>query len=236
MTIQYLNHSSFLIKTKYAGNSQIKVVIDPFDDSTGFKFKSTEADIVLVSHNHKDHANVAGIKGLEPHDLINDDIVAETDKPFIISTPGEFEIKGVHIKGIQSFHDGTQGKDRGPNIIYTIRNEGFSVCHLGDLGHMIDQKHVEEIGDVDVLLLPVGGVFTIGPETATEVISAIEPSIVIPMHYKTEKHSSEFAELSTLQDFAKEYGQEDFTLKDILDVSKSVEEGTKMVVLKPEYH
>jgi len=235
MTIQYLNHSSFLIKAKKNGNQITKIVIDPFNDDIGIKFKPTKADIVLVSNMHPDHNNVAGIKGLEQSDLKLDDLKVNGDKPFIIKTPGEFEVDGIMIKGIQSFHDNQQGQIRGPNTIYTITAEGLTICHLGDLGHKLTEEQEEKIGNVDVLMVPVGGTYTIGPETATEVISQIEPGYVIPMHFKTAKHSGTYSELKTLDDFLKELGEEPSFKEDEFTPSVSTNEQTKVVLLNPQY-
>jgi len=236
MDIQYLNHSSFLIKTKYEGNKLIKIITDPFSDKIGIKFKSTEADIVLVSHDHNDHNNVDGIKGLTTKDMQDESFESHLNKPFVINTPGEFEVKGVHIKGITSYHDNKKGEVRGKNIIYTIYNEGFRVCFLGDLGHQLSDKQIEQIGDIDLLMVPVGNVFTIDPETASEVINQIEPSYVIPMHYKTENHTdSYFDGLKPLKSFLDAMGSEDIKPKESFTLTKSVEEETEVVILNPQY-
>jgi L-ascorbate metabolism protein UlaG (beta-lactamase superfamily) len=235
MTIQYLNHSSFLIKVKTNGNSLTKILIDPFDDSIGVKFKSTEADIVLISHMHNDHNNIAGVKNMQASDLNNDTMGALSDKPFVIKTAGEFEVNGVMIKGIQSFHDNSGGSERGPNTIFTITINDLTVCHLGDLGHKLDKDQIEKLGSVDALMVPVGGVFTIGPETAAEVVSQIEPSVVVPMHFKSDKHSDMYADLKTVEDFKNELGEADVKAKDELTVTKSSSEETELVVLKPQY-
>ncbi len=235
MELKYLNHSSFTLKTNINGKAVI-VLFDPFDDSIGIKFKQTEADIVLLSHLHPDHANLSKVTGLSNADLTNDSFKAFDEKPFLIKRAGEYEAKGVHIKGIPSFHDDKQGKERGENIIYTVFAEGLKVCHLGDLGHELSDSQIEEIGDCDVLIIPVGGEFTINAEKAGELISQIEPSYVVPMHYKTEKHSSTFEKVAPLEVFLKEFGKEgDAEFKDKLVITKTSAEETQLILLKPLY-
>ena len=173
MEIKYLGHSSFLIKTKTA-----KIVTDPFDpEMVGLKFSKTEADIVTISHGHKDHnqfKNVSGINGVSP---------------LMIDMPGEFEKMGIRIFGFQTFHDKTNGSERGENIMYKFESEGMSLLHCGDLGMIPEESFLETIGEVDVLLVPVGGFYTIDSDEAVSLVKKIEPSIVIPMHYITEKSS-----------------------------------------------
>lgn len=150
----------------------VKIVIDPYQESVGFKLPSLETDIALVTHDHEDHNNVEGLKG----------------GPFVISNPGEYEVKGIFIRGISSYHDEAGGEKRGHNTMYTIEAEEMKLCHLGDLGQPeLTTKQVEEIGSIDILFIPVGGVYTIGAKEAVKVISQIEPKVVIPMHYAIPK-------------------------------------------------
>ncbi len=144
-------------------------MIDPFSKEIGLKPPKIKDDIVLVSHNHDDHNNV-------------EELPAES---FLINTPGEYEKKGVAIRGISSYHDKTEGKERGLNTIYVIKAEDMTICHLGDLGQeKLTENQVDDIGDVDILLVPVGGNYTINAKEAMGVIGQIEPKIIIPMHYK----------------------------------------------------
>ncbi len=144
-------------------------MIDPFSKEIGLKPPKIKDDIVLVTHNHPDHNN---LEDMNP-------------EAFLINTPGEYEKKGVAIRGISSYHDKTEGKERGLNTIYVIKAEDMTICHLGDLGQeKLDDKQVEEIGDIDILLVPIGGNYTINYKEAIGVISQIEPKIIIPMHYK----------------------------------------------------
>ena len=146
----------------------ITIITDPYGSkylSRPFKGKS---NVVTISHHHDDHDYIKGIMG----------------DPLIIDTPGEYEIRRVMIKGINSFHDKKQGKERGLNTIYIIKIEDVTICHLGDLGHLLDNDMLGKIGDVDILLIPVGGTYTLDTDDAIKVVNAIEPRMVIPMHYK----------------------------------------------------
>lgn len=131
-----------------------------------------EADITLVTHEHEDHNNWKEIKG----------------QAFLIKNPGEYEIKDVFIRGISSFHDDSQGKERGKNTIYIVEAEGLKVCHLGDLGQgELSASQVEKIGNIDILFVPVGGVYTIDAKAAAKIVRQIEPRMVVPMHYALPK-------------------------------------------------
>jgi len=155
-----------------------------------------------VSHQHPSHSYVQGISG----------------EPRIVKGPGEYEISGVLIIGVATFHDAEGGQKRGRNTAYLMEVDGVSVCHLGDLGHVLSDEQIEEIGDVDVLLLPVGGISTIGAAMAAEVIRQIEPKAVVPMHYKT---PSIDRELEPVTGFLKEMGMEQVDSCPKLSISKS---------------
>ena len=184
MDINWLGHSCFRLRGKQAA-----IVTDPFPPDLGYTLGKPTADIVTISHQHHSHSYDEGIDG----------------EPKIINGPGEYEIKGVLIIGIATFHDADEGKVKGKNTVYLIEIDGITVCHLGDLGHVLTAEQVEEIDDVDVLLLPVGGGATINASTAAEVLRQIEPKVVIPMHYKT---SVLKRELGPVDSFLKEMGIE----------------------------
>lgn len=216
MEITYLGHSSFKLK----GNAGT-VVTDPFDAYIGFNFPSTSADIVTVSHDHKDHNNVKAING-----------TARRKNPFVVDHPGEYEVGGISVFGIKTAHDANGGVERGDNTVYSIFIDNIKICHLGDLGHELTQDQLTEIGSVDVLLCPVGGVFTIDSKTAVKTIQALEPSYVIPMHYKTSKHNQDvFGELCTLEEFLKEYGAEVTPEAKLTTTKERLPEETELVVL-----
>lgn len=146
------------------------IVTDPHDgESVGLEAPKTEADIVTISHDHFDHSS-----GKE-------DVSKEDTK--IVDAPGKTNIQNIHIEGIESYHDKSEGDARGKNTIYKINIDGFSICHLGDLGHLLEDNTLNEIKPVDILLIPVGGKFTIDGKEAYKVVEEINPQVVIPMHY-----------------------------------------------------
>lgn len=197
---------------------------DPYENSIGLTLPSVSGDMVTVSHDHHDHNAVAKVKG-----------TARREKPFIINKPGEYEVGGISVFGVPSFHDNSKGTERGPNTIFTILLDDLRICHLGDLGHEITADMQEDIGSVDILLCPVGGVYTINSVQAVKAIRALEPSIVIPMHYKTDLHDEKlFSEVETVAQFVKEYGVEVVPVAK-LDVEKAdLPEETEVVVLQEQ--
>lgn len=218
MEITYLGHSSFKLKGKNG-----TVITDPYDDKIGFSMPTVSADIVTSSHQHHDHNAVQKVNG-----------TARRKQPFVVSFPGEYEVEGISVFGLTSYHDEEKGAKRGLNTIFTIFIDEITVCHLGDLGHELTASQIEEIGSVDVLLCPVGGGFTIDPKTAVKVIYQLEPSYVIPMHYRTAKHGEGFEEVKELAEFLKEYGMSPVAVPK-LNVEKSrLPEETELVVLEPQ--
>ncbi len=219
MEIKYLGHASFLIKTKTA-----KVVTDPYDsEMVGMKFPKTEADIITISHHHHDH---------DQSDLIP---LPPTGAPaLIIDMPGEFEKMGVRIFGFKSFHDDKKGEERGENILYKIEAEGISILHCGDLGYVPEDSFLDAIGDVDILLVPTGGFYTIDSSQAAELVKKIEPSIVIPMHFNQPKlNQKNFGQLEKVEEFTKKFGLEKPVLLPKLVYKKEEgEEEMKVVVLE----
>ena len=171
-----------------------------------------QADIVTASHDHSDHNNIEAIRG----------------EPFVITAPGEYETKDVMIYGIPSFHDNKQGKERGLNTIFKIISENINLVHLGDLGEDLSDETLDKLGDVDILLMPVGGHYTIDAKKAAEIVLKIEPRIVVPMHYKTAGETK----LASVNDFLKSCGLKSET-SDKLKVAKKDLQGeeTKVIVL-----
>ncbi|MCA9382718.1 MBL fold metallo-hydrolase [Candidatus Dojkabacteria bacterium] len=213
MDIRYLGHSSYQIKTKTG-----TIVCDPFtskDPQLGLKFpRGIVADVVTISHDHADHNGVVGVEG----------------QPFILKEPGEYEIKEINFFGIQSFHDEKEGQERGMNTIFLIEAEGISVCHLGDLGHTLTSDQVNELNEVDILMIPVGGTYTLDAKKATEVVNQIEPKIVIPMHYQD---GDAQLSLANVELFYQEMGKEKKEALDKLSIKESdlVEEEPQIVLL-----
>jgi L-ascorbate metabolism protein UlaG (beta-lactamase superfamily) len=185
MNITWYGHSCFRIQGK-----DVTLVTDPFDKETGLKPPSGSGDIVTISHEHFDHSNRDAIKG----------------EPFVIDGPGEYEIKKVVIRGIDSFHDNEQGKIRNGNTIFTILMDEIKICHLGDLGQKsLEADQLKAIGEVDILFVPVGGVFTINSKEADVIIGQIEPRMIIPMHYKIADVKSELTKLDDIKPFCQDH-------------------------------
>jgi L-ascorbate metabolism protein UlaG (beta-lactamase superfamily) len=168
MQISWLGHAAFRLQGKTSTDT-VTIITDPYKgEKVGLKLPRLEGDIVTISHDHDDHNNIDAVKG----------------EPFLIRGAGEYEVKGVYVEGIHSFHDAEKGAKRGDNVMYRFELEDISIVHLGDLGHELDDKQLERLEGTDILLVPVGGVYTIDAQKAVAVINQIEPRIVIPMHYK----------------------------------------------------
>lgn len=215
MEITFVGHACFKIKGKTAS-----VVIDPYDPKkTGFKLPKLSADIVLSTHGHDDHNYIKGV----------------SDASFVVTTAGEYETKDVYIEGIQTLHDEKDGSERGKNVMYQIHIDGFTVLHMGDLGHELSKETLEKLVEIDVLLIPVGGTYTIDAKTAAKVISSVEPAIVVPMHYRIKGLKGLSEELDPVKKFLDEMGVEKVTEIDKLKLStkSDVPEETQVIVITP---
>jgi L-ascorbate metabolism protein UlaG (beta-lactamase superfamily) len=211
--VEWLGHACFLITS----NGGVKIICDPYKYlGMGLKYDRIDesADIITKSHGHGDHSAIDEVEG----------------NPSVVDSAGKTQVKGIEICGIACYHDETQGLQRGTNIIYCFDMDDMRLCHLGDLGHMLSDKQLVDIGQVDVLLIPVGGKFTIDPVVATKVCDQIKPKVAIPMHVKTAK--CDFVPY-TAEDFVKVKsnvrradGSEVEFSKDALSV------GTEIVILK----
>ncbi len=208
MDITWYGHSCFRLSER-----GVTMVTDPPSDDMGYDRPRIRADVVTISHEHPGHNNRVGFRG----------------GPKVFDGPGEYEVKGVFITGIATYHDSRSGSIRGGNTVFLFEFGGITVCHLGDLGHVPSQTQVEALSDVNVLLIPVGGLHTIDAAKAAEVISLIEPNLVVPMHFKT---PVEGAKLHTIDKFLKEMGLASIPPVPELKVTKSsLPEETEVVLL-----
>lgn len=220
MNITWHGQSCFQIEARPNKGEQVSIIIDPYSEEIGLRVPKLKGDILLVTHSHSDHNNIKAVSA-----------PASERSPFLINGPGEYEIKKVFIKGINSWHDDKEGKERGQNTIYTIEAEDLHFCHLGDLGQKeLTEDQLEEIGDVDILMIPVGGVYTISAKEALRIMSQIEPKIIIPMHYHLPKLK---IKLDGLDSFLKSLGIKSIEPQNKLTVKKddlSLEEAKIMVL------
>lgn len=192
------------------------VVTDPYPTDVGLTFPRPRADVVTVSYDDPQCRHTSGVRG-----------------PFkLFDGPGEYEVGGVFVTGIATFADGKRGASRGLNTVFTFDFGGLTVCHLGRLGHVPTQSQVENLGTVNILLVPVGGGGSLSPARASEVISLFEPSLVVPMYYKVRGLK---VSLGTLGRFLKEMGLEKVDSQEALKVGRtSLSEETRVVVLEPK--
>lgn len=209
MDVTWLGQSCFRLRGRTAA-----VVTDPYAPSVGPRLR-LEANLVTVSHSHDGHSHVQSVRGA-----------------YVIEGPGEYEVAGVTVHGMPTFHDAEKGAEHGRNTVYVIELDDVRVCHLGDLGHPLDDDMLEAIGNVDVLLVPVGGGCTLDGARAAEVVRQVEPRFVVPMHYG---HPAIRKELAPVERFLKEIGvaATEAQAKLSVQASSSAEGETRVVVLDP---
>ena len=197
MEITWLGHSCFRIKGKEA-----TIVTDPYDKTLGYPMRKPTANIVTISHNHPQHCFLEGVAG----------------NPRVVSRPGEYDISNISIYGIPTFHDNEKGQNRGKNTVFFMEIDGVKVCHLGDLGHVPTSEQIEQISDVEILMVPIGGGSTLDAAAAAEAIGLLEPKLVLPMHYKTDVVKME---LESLEKFIKVMGLTEVVPQPKLNITKS---------------
>ena len=214
MDITWYGQSCFRIKGKKA-----TVVIDPFDPkATGLRLPKMSAGILLVTHQHPDHNNIADVK----------------ESPFVIQASGEYEVNGVDVVGVPTYHDNEKGAKRGKNVVYNLTLDGISLVHLGDLGHLIDEETKERIGRVDILMVPVGGTYTIDAHQALKVVDMLEPRLIIPMHYKLAHLAYD---LAPVDDFTKLAGKACVKVSDKFTIfSDTFPEDQTILLMEVEGH
>lgn len=211
MKIEWLGHSSFRL-TESTGTS---IITDPFDGKkVGINFPEISADVVTVSHKHYDHAAVENVK----------------DAKTVIDSVGAYELDGVQIYGFMSYHDDRKGALRGKNIVYKIRMDGVDILHLGDIGEELSPMLAELIGSVHILMIPIGGRYTINAEQAKEYVDMLMPDVVIPMHYMAEGYNTAYDELDEFLDL---FDREDieFSNNTVLEFNRTDFDGEKSRVI-----
>ncbi|WP_010245374.1 MBL fold metallo-hydrolase [Acetivibrio cellulolyticus] len=209
MKIKWFGHSCFLITS----DKGIKIVTDPFDETVGYKLPDVETNIVSTSHEHYDHNNAGIFKGT----------------PVLVKGSGRINIKGIELTGVETFHDEDAGKKRGLNTVFKFELDGLNVCHLGDLGHILTSGQVKELGKVDILLTPVGGIYTIDHIGAVKVMEILQPAVTIPMHYKTKALKFSLSRVDEFLDLVGDYKKVDGTEIEIS--RKNIGDCAKVVVL-----
>lgn len=212
MVITWYGQACFKIQS-----SDLTIAIDPYSKEIGLVPPRFQAAITLVTHNHFDHNNAASLAG----------------DPFVVTDPGEYEVRGVYIQGIPTYHDAVQGRERGMNTVYTIDVEGIRLAHLGDVGEPeLRSETLEKLGTVNILMIPVGGTYTIDAKEAAHIVKQVEPRLVIPMHYKIPGVT---AHVAPVDQFLKEMGSSKIQPQDKLTVKKKDFEGgeekTEVIVL-----
>ena len=208
MDVTWLGQSCFRLRGRNAA-----VVTDPYPPALGPRLK-LDGNLVTVSHPHENHSHVQSVKDA-----------------YVIEGPGEYEVAGVTVRGLPTYHDTQQGAEHGRNTVYVIEVDDVRVCHLGDLGHTLDDRALEAIGNVDVLLVPVGGGRTLDGARAAEVVRQVEPRYVVPMHFG---HPSLRTDLAPVERFLNEMGVPETEPQTKLSVQgSSADAETKVVVLEP---
>jgi L-ascorbate metabolism protein UlaG (beta-lactamase superfamily) len=208
--ITWYGHSCFRLKGRGAA-----VITDPYGPDLGRELPRLSATIVTISHSHANHSYAKGFRGT----------------PYIVSAPGEYEVGGVFVFGVATYHDAKLGRERGKNTAYMIQFEDLTICHLGDLGHAPAQEQIEQLDGIDVLLIPVGGKTALNGSEAAEVVALLEPAIAIPMHYRVPGLN---ADLETAHRFLKEMGIEAPEKLASLEITQKPEsEQTRVVLLEP---
>ncbi|RLE92162.1 MAG: Zn-dependent hydrolase [Thermoprotei archaeon] len=211
--VKWHRHACFEIR-----GSSVTVVIDPHDGaSLGIAPPSCKGDVILVTHDHFDHNAVS--------------IVAKPDSEILVMLRGEKTVKGVYVKGIKTYHDKFEGRQRGENTVYLFIVDGIRFAHLGDLGHVLNESEIKELGEVDVLFIPVGGTYTIGAKEAAEIVNKLSPKLVMPMHYKIPGLE---LPLSEVDKFASKFEKVEEKPNEVEVTKENLPEPVTIWVLSPE--
>jgi L-ascorbate metabolism protein UlaG (beta-lactamase superfamily) len=205
--ITWYGRACFRLKGKHAA-----VITDPCPPKTGFVAGKHDVDLLTISHDHADHAYTRSIHA-----------------GMTLTRPGEYEFADLLVTGVRTWHDGVEGKERGENVIFAFEVDGVHVCHLGDLGHVLTDEQLHEIGPIDVLLVPAGGNFTLSPREAAEVVAQLEPKVVIPMHFALDGASTDLMGPET---FLHELAAEPIRLPKASLTPSTLPEETQVVLLE----
>ena len=218
LTIKWFGQACFLITTAAGTN----IVFDPFPAQLGRTIPAVKADVVFVSHEHFDHNAVSALTSA------GEVIGPIADKPAVHQVVSAGRGVSIACESVLTYHDSTNGSQRGTNTVRVIEVDDIRICHLGDLGHLLTKAQVKAIGRVDVLMIPVGGVYTIDAAQARKVVRQLNPRYVLPMHYKTPWLK---VKLAPVNDFLK--GFKNVKRMDKIQISKaSLPKETTVVVLK----
>ncbi|MBU3918815.1 MBL fold metallo-hydrolase [Patescibacteria group bacterium] len=217
MEIYWHGQACFEIRSLSADSkTKTRTIIDPYSNSIGLKLPLLGADLLLMSHNNEENNNIFAVK----------------DNPFVIQGPGEYEVKDVFVNGFFASRKQEDKKDLGRITVYIIEAEGIKICHLGEFSQKeLLSEQLDKVGDVDILMIPVGGKYTIDGVEAQKIANQIEPKIIIPMNYKIPGLS---VDIDGVSEFLKAMGQEDIEAEDCLKIKKdNLPSETKIILLKP---
>jgi L-ascorbate metabolism protein UlaG (beta-lactamase superfamily) len=207
MEITWYGRACFRLKGKEA-----TAITDPCPPATGFVAGKHDVDLLTISHAHPDHSYTRSISA-----------------GLTLTRPGEYEFHDLLVTGVRTYHDGARGTERGENMIFAVEVDGVHICHLGDLGHLLTEEQVAELGPIDVLLVPVGGTTTVTPAEATEVVSQLSPKLVIPMHFAIDGAS---ADLMSADTFLHEMSVEPMRQPKAVVTPSSLPDETQVVLLE----
>ena len=207
MEITWYGRACFRLKGKEA-----TAITDPCPPATGFVAGKHDVDLLTISHAHPDHSYTRSISA-----------------GLTLTRPGEYEFHDLLVTGVRTYHDGSRGTERGENMIFAVEVDGVHICHLGDLGHLLTEEQVAELGPIDVLLVPVGGTTTVTPAEATEVVSQLSPKLVIPMHFAIDGASGD---LMSAETFLHEMSVEPIRQPKAIVTPSSLPDETQVVLLE----
>ncbi|MCP3970453.1 MAG: MBL fold metallo-hydrolase [Rhodobacteraceae bacterium] len=218
MKINWCGHSAFLVASE---NGLVRLLFDPYIPGSwngALKYAPIRetCDAVFVSHKHDGHFGFNTINGNRA----------------LIRGHGKFWVQNVHVNGVQTWHDDCKGQERGDNTAFAFRLDGINIAHMGDIGHKLDDRQLEELGDVDVLMIPCGGHSTVDAEGAFGIVQQLQPGIVLPMHYKTDKLDAVLEEVDA---FARLFSKVERVDGSLELAAETLPEDTTLMIMTPKY-